>query len=341
MINVVTGDSIIFEANLTDVNGTAVTNASASLTVVDSVGSTVIAAVSASHTGSGTYQKTGSTTGWAYGPIMEYWRFSNASGTRSEIVGHKFSIVGTATLEPYIFPHELFAYYENAENYFDGSELERTWDSFNFINQQLNTLGYRLPITKGTDGYYDQALRDWNAWDALYRIVAPRMLSQVRSEDDKPWFEYFKKRSDEKWEQFRTKKVILNKQTGPGESGILPGTKIAGTLTSTLETNWEGYGQGFQGADFPRTWRVEILGTGTTGGLTEGTFRWSQDDGVTWEGTNNTQTGWIYLRDEVYVRFSRGTGTGTVGFFTTSDVWQFNTAPTKISAGGKAIARSY
>lgn len=340
MITKFAGDTIVFEANLTDANGTAITNASVRVSVVDGVGSTVMDSLTATHTSAGTYQRGQSTTGWGNGPIVETWRFTNSSGTQTEIVGNKFRIVGTSGLETYIKPHELYGYYENIEGYFDGSELERVYDSYNFINQQLLSLGYDAPVRKGTSGLYDQSLRDWNAWDAIYRIVSPRAISQARSTDEVYWFDYYKNRANELWDKFRKKQIVLNVQSSPGEVGIMAGTKISGTLGGQMETNWEGYGRGFQGADFPRTWRVEMVGTGTEGGLTEGQFRWSKNDGVTWEGTYTTDLSWIHLDDEVYVRFHRGTATGTTGMWTTSDVWTFRTAPLKITTGGRSSVKS-
>jgi hypothetical protein len=340
MITMIAGDTIVFEANLTDSAGTAITNAAATLTVVDALGSSVVSAV-ATHTSAGTYQRGNSTSGWGNGPITEYWKFTNSAGTLTEIVGNKFRIIGTSTLQPYVWPHELYTYYENVEGYFDGSELERVYDSFNFINQQLVNLGYNLPVVKGTNGYYDQSLRDWNAWDSIYRIVSPRAISQARAGDDTLWFDYYKKRSEEMWDRFRKKQVVLNIQNAPGEVGIMAGTKIAGTSNGQMETNWEGYGKGFLGGDFPRTWRIEMVGTGTAGGLTEGTFRWSKDDGVTWDGTSaQTDINWIHLADEVYVRFHRGTASGTINMWSTADTWQFRTAPIKLTTGGRNSVKS-
>lgn len=342
MITKFAGDTIVFEANLTDVDGTAITNAAVTVSVVDGVGSTVMSVLTATHTTAGTYQRGQSTSGWGIGPITESWRFSNNVGTQSEIVGNGFRIIGTNGLETYVGPNELGGYYENIEDYFDGSELERVYDSYNFVNQQLLNLGYNAPVRKGTSGIYDQALRDWNAWDSIYRIVAPRAISQSRPTDEGHWFDYYKKKADEVWDKFRKKQIVLNVQSAPGEVGIMEGTKISGTLYGQMETNWEGYGKGFLGADYPRTWRIEMTGTGTEGGLSEGTFRWSKDNGISWEGTNAlTDTNWVYLADEVYVRFHRGTYTGgTTGMWTTSDTWQFRTAPLKISTGGKNFVKS-
>lgn len=341
MKNTVVGDSIIFEAVLKDVNGDAVTNSLTTLTVVDAAGSTVQPGTTVPHISAGTYNKTISTGSWGYGPIVETWKFESSNGTTTEVITNTFKIVGTTANLTYISASELKTYFENVEDYFDGNEDESVLNAFNFVNSQLTTLGHQVPVQYGTDGQYDQALRDWNAWEAVFRIVQARAVSQISENNEKPWYYKFHDLSDEKWKQFKDKRVVLNRQTGPGKAGISKGTKIAGTRASQMETNWEGYGKGFQGEDFPRTWRVELLGTGTSGGLYEGTFRWSTDNGVTWDGTALTDQAWVSLKDEVYVRFHRGTSTATTSLFGTDDVFQFTTAPLKNSTGGMKVAKSY
>ncbi len=341
MKNTVVGDSIIFEAVLKDANGDPVTNSLTTLAVVDALGSTVQAAVTVPHIATGTYTKTIETTGWGYGPIVETWAFKSQNGTSTEVVTNTFRIVNTVPNLTYISAPELKTYFENVEDYFDGNEDEAVLNAFNFVNSQLITLGHQVPVQYGTDGQYDQALRDWNAWEAVYRIVQARAVSQISENNEKPWYDKFHALSDEKWKQIKDKRIVLNRQTGPGKAGISKGTKIAGTRASQMETNWEGYGRGFLGEDFPRTWRVEVLGTGTSGGLYEGTFRWSTDNGVTWGGTAVSDQSWVPLKDEVYVRFHRGTSSATTNLFGTDDVFQFNTAPLKNSTGGLKVAKSY
>jgi hypothetical protein len=340
MQNIIVGDTIRFEANLKDPDGTAVTDATVSLVVVDGVGSQVLS-TTATHSTLGTYQKSQNTTGWGIGPITERWSFTNSLGTVNQVLTNTFRMVGTEVVPTYVSANELKGYYQNIEDYFDGSEDERVLEAFNFINPLLNSLGYKLPIPYGTDGYYDQGLRDWNAWEAVFRIVAARAVSQLQEGEDKPWYYRFKELSAEKWDQFRTKKIVLTRQTGVGEVGIQPGTKVVSSGPVTMETNWEGYGKGFRGGDFPRTWRVQLFGTGTAGEILEGTYRWSMDNGLTWEGTAVTDQAWTHLKDEVYVRFTRGTSAGTSSLFGSGDCWTFNTAPIKLSSGGKGQVRSY
>lgn len=340
MLNKVVGDTIIFEAYIEDSSGSAITGASAALTIVDAYGSSVYTST-APHTSGGTYQKAISTAGWGYGPIVETWRFTSSGGTSTEVLTNNFRIVGTNPNLTYISAPELKFYFENVEDYFDGTEDENVLNAYNFVNNQLTSLGHQVPVQYGTDGVYDQGIRDWNAWEALFRIVAARAVSQTNETNDKPWYYKFKDLSDEKWKQFKDKKIVLNRQSGPGKVGISAGTKVAGTLMGQMHTNWEGYGYGFLGEDFPRTWKVEVIGTGTSGGVFECPYRVSDDDGLTWIGTFTTDQVWTPIKDEVYLRFTKGTSTGSTNLFSTSDVWQFTTAPLKISTGGKNIAKSY
>ncbi len=340
MINKVVGDTIIFEAILTDADGTAITGAVANLSIVDGVGSTVYSST-APHIATGTYQRSIETVGWGNGQIVQTWRFTSSGGTSTEVLANTYRIVGTDPNLTYISAPELKFYFDNVEDYFDGSEDEKVLNAYNFVNNQLTSLGHQVPVQCGTDGVYDQGLRDWNAWEALFRIVAARAVSQLNENNDKPWYYKFKDLSDEKWKQFKDKKIVLNRQTGPGKVGISAGTKIAGTLFGQMFTNWEGYGRGFLGEDFPRTWKVEVIGTGTSGGLFECPYRVSNDDGLTWLGTFTTAQDWTYIKDEVYLRFTKGTSTGSTNLFGTTEAWQFTTAPLKISTGGKNIAKSY
>lgn len=340
MLNKIVGDTIILEAHLEDADGTSITGALASLSIVDSYGSTVFNSF-APHTSDGTYQKTLETTGWGYGPIVESWRFTSSAGTTTEVITNTVRIVASDVNLTYVSAQELKSYFENVEDYFDGSEDENVLNAYNFVNNQLTTLGHKVPIQYGSDGFYDQALRDWNAWEALFRIVGARAISQLNENNEKPWYYKFKELSEEKWKQFKDKKIVLNRQSGPGKVGISTGTKTFGTRPGQMETNWEGFGDGFKGADFPRTWRVEMFGTGTSGGMFEGTYRVSEDNGLTWIGTFLTDTAWTYIKDEVYLRWTQGTSNGTANLFASTDVWQFTTAPFSIQTGGKNIAKSY
>src|SRR5690348_15943022 len=112
----VVGDSILFESVTLDTNGTGITNATVSLSVVDGIGSRVINAASIPHVAAGTYQTTGSTAGWNNGPITQTWVIKHSSGTITDIVSNQFRIIGTSTISPYVFASELKIWYENIED---------------------------------------------------------------------------------------------------------------------------------------------------------------------------------------------------------------------------------
>jgi hypothetical protein len=342
MINVVVNDNILFESNLKDRDGTAITGAIGSLTVTDFVGSVVLA-TNAGHTSAGTYQFNKNTAGWAVGPISERWSFYTSSGTTSELRHGNFRIIGTNTVSPYIFPEELTSYHENIADYFDGNEEAQVVDAFSDINSRLEALGIKLPITPKANGMYDQALRDLNAYEAVLRIVSKRQQSFDRSGDKEPWFMAFRKEADRIYKGIANKVYNFDRDTSVAEGGVGLATKVAGGTRAQMETNWRGgVGTGFSDSSFERDWVVKVVGTGTAGEIAEGTYTWSEDGGISVGGTMNTALDWAELTKGVFVRFFRGTYTGgTTGLFAVNDQWNFKTFPKAQAVGGKRSARSY
>lgn len=340
MKNVVVGDSIVFEVNLTDVGGTAITDAVGSLTVVDASGSTVLA-THAPHTSVGTYRRTDATTGWGRGPVVQTWKFMNSAGTTTKVVTNGFRLVGTETVQPYVFKDELKAYYENIEDYFDGNEEALVVDAFNEINAKLEAAGYKMPIKAKADGFYDQPLRDLNAYNAIQRIISRRQSGYNR-EDETPWFGYFGTRAKDLWKKIETKTYNFDREYSVAEAGVSQATKTAGTSVGQLETNWRGgIGTGFQDYTFERDWAVEITGTGVSGTINECIFKWSNNGGLSYATLYTTNYDWQHLQDGVYVRFHRGTSTNATSLFAVADKWTFKTFPVNQTSGGKRAVRSY
>ena len=340
MRNVVVGDSIVFEVCLTDVGGTAITDAVGSLTVVDGVGSTVLA-THAPHSSSGTYRRTDSTTGWGRGPVTQYWKFMNSAGTTTKVVTNGFRMVGTEAPQAYCFKDELQHYYENIVDYDMDSAEAHIVDAANEINVKLEAIGYKMPIRVKADGFYDQPLRDWNAYNAIVRIVSKRQAGYNR-EDDKPWFNHFKEMAGAICKRFENKEYNLDRDYSVSEGGVSQATKTVGTSVGQMDTNWRGgVGTGFQDYTFARDWQVVITGTGTSGTINECQFKWSNDGGLHFATLYTTNFDWQHLYDGVFVRFHRGTNTGTENLFGVGDKWTFKTFPKNQTVAGKRAARSY
>jgi hypothetical protein len=338
--NIVQGDSIRFEANLKDRNGTTITDAVGSLAVLDFGGSAVLG-TNVTHDTDGTYYFTARSSGWAQGPITETWRFFTTGGTLTDVQKNNFRITGTDTPVTYIFANELKNYYENIEDYFDGDQEALVVDAFNEVNAKLESVGQKMPIKPKADGYYDQPLRDLNAYSAITRIVSKRQSGYNRG-DDKPWFAYFGELAGSIYKKIENKTYNFDREYSVSEGGIGIGTKTSGTRPGQMETNWRGgIGTGFTDYTFERDWIVEVTGTGTAGEVNEGTYRWSNDGGLSY-GTRVTGYGWDHLLDGVHVRFHRGTGTsGTNNIFAANDKWIWKTFPVNQTVGGNKVARSY
>lgn len=342
MINVVVNDNILFEANIKDLNGTAVTTAIGSLTVTDFLGNVVVG-TTAAHTAAGTYQFNKNTAGWAVGPVSEKWTFMTTGGTTSNLIHGNFRIIGTTSVTPYIYPEELVTYHENISDYFDGNQEAQVVDAYSEINSRLESLGCKLPFTPKADGFYDQALRDLNAYEAILRIVSKRQQSFDRSGDKEPWFYAFRKEADRIYKNISNKTYNFDRDTSVSEGGVSIGTKTSGGTRLQMETNWRGgVGSGFQDSSYSRDWNLNVTGTGTAGEINECTYTWSSTGGAAVAGTLTTNTEWQELQYGVYVRFHRGTYTGgTVNLAAVGDAWTFKTSPKTQVIGGKRSARSY
>lgn len=341
MIDKIIGDTIVFEAHLVDGASQPIIDAVANLSVVDFTGSAVLVTV-APYTTDGTYQKSISTAGWNKGPVVERWKFTNPAGTVSRVVPNSFRMVGTEIRTTYLTVGELSAYYENIEDYFDGNESDLLNDAFNEINAKLEAIGQKLPIRPKADGFYDQPLRDLNAYAAITRIVSRRQGGYKKG-DEKPWFLYFNDMAGSIYKKIETKAYNFDRDYSVAEAKIGIGSKVQGTLPGQMETNWRGgVGTGFTDASFERDWIVEVLGTGNAGEVNECSYQWSNDGGISFNQGYTTSINWTSLQDGVFVRFHRGTGTnGTVGIFGSGDRWTWKTFPTNQVVGGKKTARSY
>ena len=342
MKNKIKGDTVVYETYLESHNGEPVKTAVLDLQIIDYSGSTVFND-SVSHFGNGTYTKEQNTSGYAIGPLKQIWTAKTSTGTLTDIRTNEIRIVGTdSELDSYVYESELSNYYENIYEYGDLGEREnKVVEGYHYINRALENMGYKLPIPLGTDGFYDQALRDWNAYEACYRIISSRQTSYQSEFDVSPWFKYFKDESNRIHDAYLKRKIVPRQETSIGEAGVDKGTKISGTSPGQMVTNWNGYGGRFQGADYDRTWRIEIIGTGTLGEVNECKYRYSNNNGLSWLGTGTTHYDFKEVKDNLYVRFTRGTETGTANIFEVGDKWNVTTKPVRQQTGGKNVARSY
>ena len=342
MKKTILGDTIRFITTVNDEDGTSITNAEVNLDVIDSGGSTVLSEA-ISHDTDGTYTEFKATDGWALGPIRQLWTVKTSGGTKSNIIDNQVKIVNAGTAFPtYVFVDELESYFPAITDYLDNKSEDHVIAAYKYENRLIDSLGYVTPRLKNDDGFFDQSVRDYNAWESIYRIVKSNQINQVVADEAGAfWIDAFKNNAMDVYKDWRSRKITFKDKISPSEGGILPPTKVSGTSPGTLFNNFEEqYGSGFRGADFKREWSVTIIGTGTNGELRDCTYTWSNDGGL---GTANGTTSdeWIHLQDQVYVRFSRGTHTGTFNIFEVDDKWTWNTNPVKNQVGGRDIAVGY
>lgn len=194
------------------------------------------------------------------------------------------------------------------------------------VNDKLLTIGIRAPVGTTEDGDYDQALKDWESWWCIYALMVRRHRGEW--DDEEPlWASKIYWEGTQIYEDLRDRSTILEHQRSPFESGVGTAQADSGTAGSaSFHTNWEGYGGYYSGTDYKRDWIVEITGTGTSDDITQGTYRWSRDGGVSWLGTDGTTgTDWIDLGSNVYIRWNYAGG--TTEQIAIGDKWTFSTWP--------------
>ena len=335
------GDTLEFSEYLSS-TGTPIISATANLTVLDGFGKQQISTV-ATHSGGGTYKYSVDTDGtWGKGLTLERWRFTGGFGTVTRDIGDRYRLNGTEIVRTYIVAEELPTFYENAEDYFDGTEEQAVLDAYYEVNKRLESLGHKTPLPVNSDGYFDQPLRDLNAYEALFRLVQKRQTSFVRDGRDRPWFFAFKDAAEKIYKAIEAKAYSFAHEYSAGETGISPPIRTNGESVGTVENNWRGgVGNGFSDSTYERNWVISFIGTGTSGGLFECQYTWSKDGGLTVHGTKTTSPEWDYLDHGVYIRFTRGESNSKTNIFQVGDEWKFKTVPKLQSSGGKQIALSY
>jgi len=335
------GDTVRFTTNIKDIDGSALTSETPIFSFEDSTGSNVFNGTGTS-SGTGTYYlQTQIQDSWGTGPTKYWWSVKGANGTSQEVRTNELLILeGTSELPAYVYEAELSNYYSRINDYDMSQASYKITERFHYVNRLLETMNISTPRDKNPDGQYDYSLRAMNAWFAIYDIVQDEQINRV-SPDEEPWYNKFEMEGSKIYEDIRKKKIVFRDQVSPADSGISKPSRTAGSSIGTMYNNWDNsYGDGYRGADFGRTWSVEIIGTGTASGLFECQARYSNDSEQTF-GTLTTGFNWISLGDEVYVRFEKGTASGTTNIFTIGDKWSFTTEPTRKTVGGQNNAKSY
>lgn len=239
---------------------------------------------------------------------------------------------------------EWVYYFENIVDYLETGD-EATYcgsRAYRTINQHLEALGYAVPIGTYTDGDYDQILKDWESIWACYYLVQRRHRAQFAEEP--AWLTALWLEGTAIEKELKDGKTVLRQDVSPSESGIGKPSAYSANLGSAIfYNNWDGYGTGtlgniYQGTDYRRTFVVEVTGTGTgtTRTIPEGTYRWSNDNGLSWIATAQVcGSVWIGLGSEVWIRWECG-GTGSINQIYIGNKWTFDCSPKWMLVAGNA-----
>lgn len=182
--------------------------------------------------------------------------------------------------------------------------------SFTQANEWLAGIAHikQLPMgTQPNSGNYPFSVRMLQANLMVYTRLKSRHYGEFN--DGVPgWITIFKTRAQDIYSDIKGQNVVFDEDVTQGEQGIGMGSFTSKTGLANWFTNWEtGV---YTGDDFPRTFVFKIDGTTVGNGIGESTFKWSNDNGVTWSSeTQDTDTDWIPIQSGLFVRFEQvGTG---------------------------------
>jgi hypothetical protein len=304
----------------------------------------------------------GTVPGGNYEYQVENWPLGGTAGTGVMQVSWYVIGTGGGTVAPYPFSEYIYeivtapsggycnlydlAKYglEGATNYYssddDGNAMIA--QAYNWLNRNLEAIlpDVTVPIATNADGLYDQHLIDMNACMTIYYLARRRHGNEFLEEPE--WISLYRDDVYRQLEAIGSRNIILSEQTSMVESGI--GGVTVGTAnvgSALMHSDRFGYKGVYQGEEFPRHFAIEIDGTGANSDISDSTFKWSADNGVTWTKTGvSCATGWIELVDNAHIRWERvGATTNQVIY---ADRWTFTCTPLeKAIAGAPRRARSH
>jgi len=200
----------------------------------------------------------------------------------------------------------------------------------NRINQFLQSLPFieTIPLATTSSGDYDQNIKDLCCYLAIHERVWGKLMQQL---PEKPlWIADFYERGTGMMRDIVDGNLILEIGIGAAEKGIGEPAKGATNSGQALFfTNFDGYFGRLTDASHKRSWILQIDATTSGNNIGQATYKWSMDNGFTWEEeTITTGTDWDNLAYNVHIRFQHGTGTANQLNF--GDRWTWTTVPERL-----------
>jgi len=185
-------------------------------------------------------------------------------------------------------------------------DLNASFDEINEILSGINSIK-QIPFGTQSGGNFPYHVRMLQSNMMIWHRLRSKHYGEFT--DGYPaWINAFKNNADQIIADIRGQNVVFQDDITSGESGIGIGTFTAKSGAAQWFSNWEtGV---FTGYDYPRTYIVEIDGTTAGNGIGSSTFKWSKNNGVSWEEEGRaTDHDWVGLDSGLMVRWeTRGTG---------------------------------
>ena len=201
--------------------------------------------------------------------------------------------------------------------------------SFNRLNTMLDSI-QRIPIVPvGTNvktGSYNPFLIEWNCCDTIYEKLKARHIVETQGRLPE-WMTYFGSRCNDIFNGIVNEKIPLDTDTT--NRGIGYPITITKTGYAALFSNWD---SGFYSrSDFPREYRVKIVGTTDGNGIGQAIFQVSEDGSFSFlTGTYTSGTQWLDLNHGLRVRFEHGSVTGSLSQLERLDEWKITCTPINV-----------
>ena len=250
----------------------------------------------------------------------------------------------------YAEPYDLNFFFENfVEDFYEAGtfgtqqchdELSRVFKRINDILHGFDHIA-TLPVPRQTNGSYPESLIEWQSRWLIYQRLVGR-YGNTWGDQTPRWVEEFKTISDAIRDEIEMGNIIFSDQLATGQYGLTPPSTATQRGMAVFHNSYNMEPFPYLGADYTRSYRIVIDGTSAGNGVGQSTFKWSNDNGVSFSELRvSTGTSWTELEDNVNIRWEAARSlTGTQKQIEYGDEWYFNAIPdTYAMVAGKGAVK--
>ena len=237
-------------------------------------------------------------------------------------------------MSQYCDPADLDDVIENFTGDFFGTGTDGTTLANNFITKISGQIDERLrgiasvptvPIGTQMDGQYPPSVKRVTAIEAVRQKLISRIGLTIDEETQRR-LDLIYAEQENIYTDLENGRIVFAEKPSSQEGDISPSYIVSKAGAGQCISNHDGWGGLYSGTDYERFYRIKIT---TAGAVNEAVFDWSNDDGVSWNGSELTAgTDWTEIENNLYVRF---TGTASADDFKIDDTWRIHCVPSRIA----------